>query len=56
MTDWKPRDRVLIKPLGVKGTVLVVKPSLGIIRVQADNGGPPLPWRENELEPVTEGE
>lgn len=50
--SYQPDDRVLIKPLSVRGTVISVRPSTGIYSVQADSGGPPLPWRENELEPA----
>lgn len=53
---YKPDDRVLIRPLGIRGTVLVALPSIGIYNVQADSGGPLLPWRESELEPATETE
>jgi hypothetical protein len=52
--SYQPGDRVLIKPLGVKGTVLASRPALGSYSVQADSGGPPLPWRENELCTVEE--
>jgi len=48
-------DRVLVKPLGVKGTVVRVRADCRMPRVtvQADSGGPPLPWLEIELEKLS---
>lgn len=46
----KVNSRVLVRPLGVKGTVVRAGRVDGIWIVQADSGGPPLPWNRNELE------
>jgi hypothetical protein len=43
-------DRVLVKPLGVKGTVLRKAAAPGFFVVQADNGGRPVSWLWRELE------
>lgn len=57
MTDHMPRirtlqadERVLIKPLGTKGTVIRPGRLPGIFVVQSDGGGPPLPWHRHELD------
>ena len=58
--SFKPDDRVMIKPLGVKGTVL--RPSIfGQLEMEQGRPGrylvqedvrfhPPLVWKEHELE------
>ena len=48
--SFNVKDRVLVKPLGVKGTVIRFGQNLGLPVVQADSGGPPMPWNENDLE------
>lgn len=52
--SFQVNDRVLVKPLGVKGIVVRFGQHLGLPVVQADTGGPPMPWNENELEPATD--
>jgi hypothetical protein len=46
----KKDDRVLVKPLGVKGTVVRKATAPGFWVVQADNGGTPVSWLWRELE------
>lgn len=48
-------DRVLIKPLGVKGTIVRPGKLPGLWVAQADSGGPPLPWHASELDRLAEG-
>jgi hypothetical protein len=50
-----PDDRVLVKPLGVKGTVLRKAAAPGFWVVQADNGGKPVSWLWRELEKLEPG-
>ena len=49
MSAFKIGDRVLVKPLGVKGKVVRFGRHLGLPVVQADSGGPPLPWEDHDL-------
>jgi hypothetical protein len=46
----QPDDRVLVKPLGVKGAVVRKAAAPGFWVVQADNGGTPVSWLWRELE------
>jgi hypothetical protein len=48
--SFQPDDRVLVKPLGVKGTVLRKAAAPGFFVIQADNGGKPVSWLWRELE------
>jgi prepilin-type processing-associated H-X9-DG protein len=51
----EPDDRVLIIPLGVKGTVLRKAAEPGFFVVQADNGGTPVSWLWRELAEIKPG-
>jgi hypothetical protein len=48
-------DRVLVIPLGVKGTVLRKAKAPGFFAVQADNGGTPVSWLWRELAEIKPG-
>jgi hypothetical protein len=47
-------DRVLVGPLGVKGTVERAANAPGRWLVTPDNGGQAVSWHEKELEKLTE--
>lgn len=51
--SFKVNDRVLVKPLGVKGTVVRKATAPGFFVVQDDNGGRPVSWLWRELEKLT---
>ena len=48
--SFQPDDRVLVKPLGVKGTVIRIRADDGRVVVLADCSVRAVPWLESELE------